>query len=99
MDQGGNPAGTFGVGADNIFGTADDVDVDFDVDDYVLNLNLNIFVLSHTIQVKNQEENIQERIESPLLLPTPSLLSLIIRRKKIFNQVSLRGPITTRYAK
>jgi len=40
MDQGGNPAGTFGVGADNIFGTADDVDVDFDVDDYVLNEGL-----------------------------------------------------------
>jgi hypothetical protein len=40
MDPGGNPAGTFGVGADNIFGTADDVDVDFDVDDYVLNEGL-----------------------------------------------------------
>jgi hypothetical protein len=40
MDQGGNPAGIFGVGADDIFGTADDVDVDFDVDNYVLNEGL-----------------------------------------------------------
>ena len=66
---------------------------------YLIDLNLNIFVLSHTIQVKNQEENIQERIESPLLLPILSLLSLIIRRKKILKQVSPRGPITTRNVK
>ena len=40
MDQGGNPGGTFGVGDDQIFGTADDVDVDFDIDDYVPNEGL-----------------------------------------------------------
>jgi hypothetical protein len=34
MDQGGYPANTFGVGPDNIFGTADDVDVDFGLDVY-----------------------------------------------------------------
>ncbi|MET8355046.1 MULTISPECIES: hypothetical protein [unclassified Micromonospora] len=32
MDQGGNPALMFGVGADNIGGTADDPDVDFGED-------------------------------------------------------------------
>lgn len=35
MDQGGNPANTFGVGNDGTFGTADDVDVDFGLDHYV----------------------------------------------------------------
>lgn len=40
MDQGGNPAGTFGVGDDNTFGTDDDVDVDFGLDDYVPNEGL-----------------------------------------------------------
>ena len=34
MDGGGDPANTFGVGPDNIFGTADDVDVDFGLDMY-----------------------------------------------------------------
>jgi hypothetical protein len=62
-------------------------------------LNLNIFVLSYTTQVKNQEENIHERIESPVLLHIFSLLSLILKGKKILKQVSLRGPITTRYVK
>ncbi|WP_089719362.1 PPC domain-containing protein [Candidatus Entotheonella palauensis] len=40
MDQGGNPAGTFGVGEDGTFGTEDDVDVDFGLDDYVPNEGL-----------------------------------------------------------
>ncbi len=35
MDQGGNLAGTVGVGSDGIFGTADDVDTDFIPDDFV----------------------------------------------------------------
>ena len=35
MDQGGNLANTVGVGADGIFGTADDVDVDFGLDVFV----------------------------------------------------------------
>ncbi|MGH3467659.1 MAG: PPC domain-containing protein [Thermocrispum sp.] len=34
MDQGGNPRMLFGVGPDNVGGTADDVDVDFDEDVY-----------------------------------------------------------------
>ena len=66
---------------------------------YLIDLNLNIFVRSHTIQVNNQDGNVQERVESPLLLPTFSLLNLIIGRKKILEQVSLRAPITTRYVK
>jgi hypothetical protein len=37
MDQGGNAAGTFGLGPDLIFGSADDEDVDFGVDVYVGN--------------------------------------------------------------
>ena len=37
MDQGGNLAGTIGVGPDGIFGSADDVDVDFGRDRYVPN--------------------------------------------------------------
>ena len=37
MDQGGNLAGTIGVGADGIFGTADDEDVDFIADTFVAN--------------------------------------------------------------
>ena len=37
MDQGGNLLGTFGVGPDGIFGTADDVDVDFGHDIFVPN--------------------------------------------------------------
>jgi hypothetical protein len=32
MDQGGNPLGTFGVGVDGVFGSADDLDVDFTTD-------------------------------------------------------------------
>jgi len=40
MDQGGNPANTFGVGADNTFGTEDDIDVDFGLDRYVPNEGL-----------------------------------------------------------
>lgn len=40
MDQGGNPAGTFGLGPDLIFGTADDEDVDFGVDVYAPNEGL-----------------------------------------------------------
>jgi hypothetical protein len=40
MDQGGNAAGTFGLGPDLIFGSADDEDVDFGVDVYVLNEGL-----------------------------------------------------------
>ena len=35
MDQGGNLAGTTGVGADEIFGTGDDFDVDFSADAFV----------------------------------------------------------------
>lgn len=35
MDQGGNLAGTVGIGPDNIFGTADDFDVDFTPDAFV----------------------------------------------------------------
>ncbi len=34
MDQGGNLPGTVGVGPDNIFGTADDFDVDLSVDEF-----------------------------------------------------------------
>lgn len=34
MDQGGNLAGTVGVGADGIFGTGDDFDTDFSVDEF-----------------------------------------------------------------
>ncbi|MCA9217540.1 MAG: PPC domain-containing protein, partial [Planctomycetales bacterium] len=34
MDQGGNLANTIGLGDDGIFGTGDDVDADFGVDDY-----------------------------------------------------------------
>jgi hypothetical protein len=37
MDQGGNLANTIGLGADNIFGTADDVHVHFITDFYVAN--------------------------------------------------------------
>ena len=37
MDQGGNLPGTIGVGPDGIFGSADDVDVDFGEDVYVGN--------------------------------------------------------------
>lgn len=37
MDQGGNLAGIVGVGPDGIFGTADDVDVDFGRDEFVPN--------------------------------------------------------------
>lgn len=37
MDQGGNLPNTVGVGDDGIFGTADDVDVDFGVDIFVPN--------------------------------------------------------------
>jgi hypothetical protein len=37
MDQGGNPDNTFGVGPDRIFGTSDDVDVDFGSDVFVKN--------------------------------------------------------------
>jgi hypothetical protein len=40
MDQGGNPANTCGVGADNTFGTEDDIDVDFGLDRYVPNEGL-----------------------------------------------------------
>lgn len=35
MDQGGNFAGLLGLGPDNIFGTADDIDNDFGVDTFV----------------------------------------------------------------
>ena len=35
QDQGGNFVGTFGIGPDLVFGTADDVDVDFGLDVYV----------------------------------------------------------------
>ncbi len=58
MDQGGNPAGTFGVGDDQIFGTDDDIDVDFGPDIYIPNegfqgledtLNTIAFGLSSTI--------------------------------------------------
>ena len=35
MDQGGNLAGTVGVGSDGIFGTADDIDTDFIPDVFV----------------------------------------------------------------
>lgn len=34
MDEGGNLANTLGLGADGVFGTADDADVDFGVDNY-----------------------------------------------------------------
>lgn len=34
MDQGGNLAGTVGVGPDNIFGTGDDFDTDFSIDEF-----------------------------------------------------------------
>ena len=34
MDQGGNMAGTLGLGPDNIFGSADDIDVNFDLGPY-----------------------------------------------------------------
>ncbi len=37
MDQGGNAAGTFGLGPDLVFGSADDEDVDFGPDAYVPN--------------------------------------------------------------
>lgn len=37
MDQGGNFAGTFGIGPDGVFGSDDDVDVDFGADVYVPN--------------------------------------------------------------
>ncbi len=37
MDQGGNLAGTIGLGPDGIFGTPDDVDVDFGPDEFVPN--------------------------------------------------------------
>jgi hypothetical protein len=37
MDQGGNLPNTMGVGADGVFGTADDIDVDFGPDLYVPN--------------------------------------------------------------
>lgn len=37
MDQGGNLLGTFGVGPDGVFGTADDVDVDFGPNVFVPN--------------------------------------------------------------
>ena len=37
MDQGGNMANTVGVGADRIFGTDDDVDVDYGSDTFVRN--------------------------------------------------------------
>jgi len=66
---------------------------------YLIDLNLNIFVLSHTIQVKNQVENIQQRIESPLLLPALFLLSLTIRNNKNIKTGISEGPITTRYVK
>ena len=55
MDQGGNPASTFGLGPDLIFGSAADVDVDFGLDIYVPNegfvgledaLNTGAFALS-----------------------------------------------------
>jgi hypothetical protein len=49
MDRGGHPANTFGVGPDNIFGTADDVDVDFGLDSYVLDEGL--VGLEHTLNV------------------------------------------------
>jgi hypothetical protein len=49
---------------------------------YLIDLNLNIFGLSHTIQVKNQVENIQERIESPLLLPALFLLKPNHKKEK-----------------
>lgn len=34
METGGNPAGDLGLGLDGIFGTADDIDVDFGTDSY-----------------------------------------------------------------
>ena len=37
MDQGGNLANTVGVGPDGIFGTGDDVDIDFAIDEFVAN--------------------------------------------------------------
>lgn len=37
QDQGGNFAGTFGLGPDGIFGSGDDFDVDFGPDDFVPN--------------------------------------------------------------
>jgi hypothetical protein len=37
QDQGGNFAGTFGLGPDGVFGSGDDVDVDFGPDSYVPN--------------------------------------------------------------
>lgn len=37
MDQGGNLDNTVGVGIDRVFGTADDIDVDFNTDAYVAN--------------------------------------------------------------
>ncbi len=40
MSQGGNLAGTFGLGSDNTFGTDVDVDVDVGLDDYVPNEGL-----------------------------------------------------------
>lgn len=40
IDQGGNLANTVGVGADGTFGTADDVDVDFVPDEFVMDEGL-----------------------------------------------------------
>jgi hypothetical protein len=37
MDQGGNLDNTVGVGPDGVFGSGDDIDVDFIVDTYVSN--------------------------------------------------------------
>jgi hypothetical protein len=49
MDRGGHPANTFGVGPDNIFGTEDDVDVDFGLDSYAQEEGL--VGLEHTLNV------------------------------------------------